>query len=159
LILPVFYARKDVITPVKAAFVSMLVNIALGAFFTFYTGMEQRGLALAATIAAFVNYAILSNYLKHDPARPLEGARLTETLIKCSFAGLLAVGGPWLLYRTIAANWPHDGSTLGRALLLLPMIVLSIPLYFALAHAFRVPDADRAYDMVKRRFLRLRNKA
>jgi putative peptidoglycan lipid II flippase len=154
LILPVFYARKDVTTPVKAAFVSMLANIALGAFFTFFTSMEQRGLALASTLAAFVNYGVLQFYLARDPAMPLAESRLTETMVKCSLAGLLGVGGPWLLYHGAGNLWGYGDATFHRALLLIPAVAISIPLYFALAHLFRVPESDRAVDMIRRRLTR-----
>lgn len=154
LILPVFYARKDVTTPVKAAFVSMLANIAFGAFFTFFTGMEQRGLALASTLAAFVNYGMLHVILERDPARPLAESRLAETLVRCSLAGLLGVGGPWLLYHGAGTLWGYGETTLERALLVLPAVVLAIPLYFGFAHLFQVPESDRAVEMIRRRLAR-----
>jgi putative peptidoglycan lipid II flippase len=156
LILPVFYARKDVTTPVKAAFVSMLVNIALGAGFTFFTGMEQRGLALASTLAAFVNYGILQAYLNRDPAKPLAESRLTETLFKSSAAGLLGVGLPWLLYQLVVHQLHAPDTTIERAAFLLPAIILSVPLYFALAHLFRVPESDRAVELIRKRLIRKR---
>lgn len=156
LILPIFYARKDVTTPVKAAFVSMVANIALGAFFTFFTGMEQRGLALASTLAAFVNYGMLQFYLQRDPAKPLAESRLSETLLKSALAGLLGVGIPWLIYTGIASRWETGDALLARAALLLPMIALSVPLYFALAHFFRVPESDRAVELIRNRLTRKR---
>lgn len=156
LILPIFYARKDVTTPVKAAFVSMLVNIALGAFFTFFTGMEQRGLALASTLAACVNYGMLQFYLQRDPAKPLAESRMSETLLKSSIAGLLGVGVPWLIYTGIAGRWEIGDALLARAALLLPMIALSMPLYFALAHFLRVPESDRAVELIRNRLTRKR---
>lgn len=153
LVLPLFYARKDVTTPVKAAVITMLVNVALGGLFTFYTPLAQRGLALASTLAAFVNYGALVWYLRNDPARPLAESRLTETMAKSMAAGLLAVGGTWLVYHMVVRQL-GDSASLHRIALLLPAIAISIPLYFALAHAFRVPDADRALDMIRRRLMR-----
>lgn len=156
LILPIFYARKDVTTPVKAAFISMMVNIALGAFFTFFTGMEQRGLALASTLAACVNYGVLQGYLKRDPARPLAESRMGETLLKSGMAGLLGVGIPWVIFHGIAVQTGYGESLIGRAALLLPMIAIAVPLYFALAHLFRVPESDRAVELIRNRLMRKR---
>lgn len=154
LILPIFYARKDVTTPVKAAFVSMIVNIVLGAGFTFFTSMEQRGLALASTLAAFVNYGILQLYLHRDPVKPLAESRLTETLLKSSIAGLIGVGLPWLLYQFVIHQWGTPEGAVLRASFLVPVIALSIPLYFAFAHLFRVPESDRAVELIRKRLTR-----
>lgn len=156
LLLPIFYARKDVKTPVKAAAVTMVVNIALGLAFTFGTPLGHRGLALAATLAGFVNYALLSWFLKNDPARPLEGLDIGQTVGRALAAGLVGIGGLSTLFHLLTANMPADSTTIGRAIVLLPFLLASVPLYFFLAHRFAVPDSDRAYELVKRRLSRKR---
>ncbi len=162
IVLPLYYARKDIATTVKAAIVGVIVNIALGAFFTFYSHLAQRGLAIASTAAAFADYGMLTWQMRRDPAQPLAESRTAETFLKCLVAGLIAIGGGRMLYGFLAGQWPSWfagifgplDSTLGRGVLLLPLIVLSSAIYFPLCHLFRVPDSDKAFGMIKKRFSR-----
>lgn len=52
-----FYARRDIRTPVKIAFLAMLINIALNAAMIKF--LAHIGLALATSLAAFVNAGLL----------------------------------------------------------------------------------------------------
>lgn len=54
---PGFFARQDTKTPVKIGIVAMVVNMLLN--FVFYYPLAHAGLALATTLSAFVNSALL----------------------------------------------------------------------------------------------------
>ncbi len=56
LVTPLFYARKDLYTPFKAAFLDLIFNIGVNWFFATQTNMQQGGLALANTISTLANY-------------------------------------------------------------------------------------------------------
>ena len=67
-----FFARGDTVTPVKAALIAVPVNIA---FKILLMGpLAQVGLALATTIGAWINFALVlwfgvrAGYLRRDPA-------------------------------------------------------------------------------------------
>lgn len=65
LLAPAFYAVQDMRTPVKAACVAMLVNLALNlvAVFTWPEGFEHAGMALATVFASLVNTLMLATAL------------------------------------------------------------------------------------------------
>ncbi len=151
LIVPLYYARRDVLTPVKAALAAMIVNAGCGAAFVFGTNLAQGGLALASTLAAFANYGWLVWHLRGDPARPLGEARSAETLAKCALAAAVAVVVAWGLCVGGARVLGTPTGTLGRAAYVLAAIAVAGGAYFPLAHGFKVPDADKAWDLIRRR--------
>lgn len=67
LLAPVFYAFKDMRTPVRAACVAMAVNLVLNlvAVFTWPAGYEHAGMALATVFASLVNTMMLAVALSH----------------------------------------------------------------------------------------------
>lgn len=164
LVVPLYYARKDVATPVKAAVWSMIANVALSAAFTFGTDLEQRGIALAATLSSFINYGVLWWGLRRDDARPLAGSRATETLVKCAIASVASIGAARALHVAATgfagpalARLPGGAEgTLSLALSSLPFMALAAFAYFPLAHLLRVPDSDRALEMLTRKLRRRR---
>jgi putative peptidoglycan lipid II flippase len=69
---PGFYARQDTKTPVRIGVISMLVNIVLS--LALVLPFQHTGLALAITLAAFVNAALLYRRLRAlDIYRPEPG--------------------------------------------------------------------------------------
>lgn len=162
LMMRLYYARQDMVTPIKAAFVSMLINVVLNYIFGFHTRLEQGGLALAYTLATFAHYGVLVwglRSLTRDDAEPAKGEtrpRIIETLWKSTLAALAACGSGAWLYGWIRALVGDPTNTLSRAALLLPVIALVAVLYFLLAHLLRVPDSDRASDAILRRLKRRR---
>ena len=153
LLTSLFYARKDVVTPLKAGALSMLVNVILNAVFALSLPLAQAGLALAFTVGTYVNYALLAWYARRDFGEAMtEQKQVGATLARSTAAALLACGAGALAYYPLR-RWlpiPLD-SALTRGALLLPVIALVAGLYFVLAHALRVPDADRAKSILTRR--------
>ena len=69
---PGFFARKNTKTPVRAGVISMLVNTILSIALVFW--LKHIGLALATSVAAFVNAGLLLYWLLKDNAyKPLSG--------------------------------------------------------------------------------------
>lgn len=69
---PGFYARQDTRTPVKIGMIAMGVNIVLSVALVF--PLKHTGLALAISLAAFVNAALLYVWLRrHDVYTPESG--------------------------------------------------------------------------------------
>jgi putative peptidoglycan lipid II flippase len=56
---PGFFAREDTKTPLYTAIASILVNVALNAFFVFGTSLAQVGIALASSLSGWLNALLL----------------------------------------------------------------------------------------------------
>ena len=91
---PGFYARQDTKTPVRIGIIAMLVNIVLSLVLVF--PLKHAGLALAISLAAFVNAALLYRRLRtHNVYRPLPGwgaFLLRVALATAGMGALLAWG-------------------------------------------------------------------
>jgi len=65
---PAYYARKDTATPVKIGIIAMVTNMALNLIFVFplmiYWDAGHMGLALATSVAAFLNAGLLLRGLR-----------------------------------------------------------------------------------------------
>lgn len=69
---PGFYARQDTKTPMKIGAVSMIVNVVMALALVY--PLKHIGLAVAVSVAAFVNAALLYLWLRrHRVFRPLSG--------------------------------------------------------------------------------------
>ena len=109
---PGFYARQDTKTPVKIGLVTILINVVLNGFFLWLWSQLQlpaahAGLALATSIAAYVNAGLLFMLLKRAQVlKPLKNwsALLLKVLLGAS--GMLAL----LLWLTpppaVWSEWP-----------------------------------------------------
>jgi putative peptidoglycan lipid II flippase len=158
LVTPLFYARKDLYTPFKAAFLDMIFNIGVNWFFATCTPMRQAGLALANTISTLANYMLLAWYLHRlypTTASGDEKTRIGETFWKSMGAAAVACGVGWLVYWGLVAWRGVPQGTIHQAAFLLPILAGVAAFYFLLAHAMRVPDSDKAADAILRK-LKLR---
>lgn len=153
LLIPLYHARKDVMTPVKAAGFAVVVNISLAAYFTFYTSMAQRGLALASTLAAFADYGYMAWATRSRIGIPSSEPGAWTTLVKCVAAGVISIGAGAIAYHAIVGWIGAPATTVTRGALLLPLLALASVAYFMLIHFFRVQDSDRAVEMIKRRLI------
>lgn len=87
---PGFYARQDTKTPVRIGIVAMLVNIALSLVLVF--PLKHTGLALAISLAAFVNAGLLYHRLRaHKVYQPLPGWGLFLLRVALATAGMGAL--------------------------------------------------------------------
>jgi putative peptidoglycan lipid II flippase len=150
LLTPLFYARKDLVRPFKAALAGMAANVLLNWFFATQTPMRQGGLALANTLATFVNYFALTWYLRGDlhAISAAEHPRIGETFWKSIAASALACGAGWSLYSAWIGRFGAPQGTLGRAALLLPLLAGVAALYFVIARVIHVPDSKKATDAI-----------
>ena len=69
-----FYARQNTKTPVRIGIIAMIVNVIAGVLFVFVFDLGHVGLALATTVAAFVNSSLLFARLRREGAyKPQSG--------------------------------------------------------------------------------------
>jgi putative peptidoglycan lipid II flippase len=123
-----FYALADTRTPVTFAVVSMAVNLVLcvvlvGAF-------EVNGLALALSIAAIVEFALLARALAMR-LRGLENARLARSVTHTVAATLLMAQlvGLWLLGLHAAGLLDADSKVLS-AIAVAGAIAIGVPAFY-----------------------------
>ena len=114
-----FYALRDTRTPARVAYLRVVVSLAVGISLMFpldrFASGELHygatGLALGASVAAWLEYALLRNRLArvlgpHGAARSVRGRILGAAVV----AALVAVGSKWILGSTVPA---HDGVIAG----------------------------------------------
>ena len=97
-----FLARGDTMTPVIALFFAVVVNVALKLVFWKFTVLAQVGLAIATSVGAWVNFALLlwfawrASLIAFDPS-------LLRSVARLALAGLVLALVLWLAERPLAA--------------------------------------------------------
>lgn len=87
-----FYAVKEMKTPVKGAFVSLVVNVFASWLFAFPLGLAQGGLALATAFSSTVNMFYLSEmYRRKNGENPFKGLYKPLFLIALASLGMGAL--------------------------------------------------------------------
>ena len=133
---PAFYSRKDTRTPVRIAIVALLTNMGLNLMFVVPLVIleipgQHAGLALATSLAAWVNAGLLYRMLrKQQVYRPQTGWR--QFLLQLGLAG--AVLGAVLFWGTPAMPVWLDWSVWSRVSGLFIWIVVGAGAYFIALH-------------------------
>jgi putative peptidoglycan lipid II flippase len=105
-----FFARGDTATPVKAALIAAAVNIA---FKVLLMGpLAQVGLALATSIGAWINLALVIWFAVHA-GHVVRDKRLYQSTLRLAVAGVALAAALWLCHAPVArwlADWqgPRD---------------------------------------------------
>ncbi|SIO08026.1 putative peptidoglycan lipid II flippase [Sulfurivirga caldicuralii] len=123
---PAFYALKDMKTPVRIAVIALVVNTVLNLVFIF--PLAHVGLALATSLAAFVNAGLLYHHLRGTHFERHEGWRALL------WRGVLAMGGmvAWLLLWTPSTTDWLSADAWHRIGWLAALVVSAVALYGAL---------------------------
>jgi putative peptidoglycan lipid II flippase len=93
---PGFYARENMVTPLKISIVSVVVNIVLAVLLFFQFRLGVVGLALATAVAAWVNVALLALGLRRRKFLRLDAQnrnRLPRILLASLLMGALLWSG------------------------------------------------------------------
>lgn len=133
-----FYAYKDTKTPAWAATISLLVNIALSIAFMFI--WQAAGLAVASSVAAFVQFIYLYRVLSKRVALPLK--TILAEMLKIVPATAMAL----LVLSFI--NW-QSLSEFNRFLPLLVLMPVTLLVYGSMAKVFRFRMLDNFAFLVK----------
>lgn len=122
---PGFYARQDTRTPVRIAIIAMFANMVLNAILIF--PLAHAGLALATSLSAWVNAALLFFTLKRQGVyRPQPGwfwlgARILIATL------LMAISLLWLM--PPLANW-LDWGVMTRMVQIILLLGVAVAVYF-----------------------------
>ncbi|PLX41225.1 MAG: murein biosynthesis integral membrane protein MurJ [Deltaproteobacteria bacterium] len=134
-----FYALKDTKTPVKAAALALIVNLAASILFAFPLGLEHGGLALATAVSSGVNAWWLAVKFKEKTGEsPFDG--LFDPMVRMLAAALLmsALVYSAALYLPV---WHGSGAgTVIRGLLVLPLVAFGALAYALATKALRLAD-------------------
>jgi len=101
-----FQARGDTVTPVKALFVAVIVNVALKILLM--DRFAQVGLAFATSIGAWINLALLFWFASRQNLIAID-ARLRSSVSKLVIAGValaVVLYAASLLLAHISVSWP-----------------------------------------------------
>ncbi|HBW83105.1 MAG: murein biosynthesis integral membrane protein MurJ [Gammaproteobacteria bacterium] len=128
---PGFYARQDTATPVRIGIIAMLANMVLNLLF-YLSGLAHVGLALATSLAAYVNAGGLLLMLKRDDVFRLRPG-WPRFLLQVSLANVVMMAfvliglDSWLVWQ--------DWSVLEQASRLAFLVLAGIFTYFAVLFA------------------------
>ncbi len=146
IVAPGFFTLRDTRTPVIAGAVALVVNIVGCLVLMQYLG--HAGIALANSLAAYVNLALLL-WLLRRRVGPLGGRRLLSSVARLSLAA--AIMG-WVIYGLAERWWPAgDASFLWHAMVLAGLILVGLLTYVAAAAALRAPELSEMRTMVTHR--------
>jgi putative peptidoglycan lipid II flippase len=144
---PGFYAREDTRTPMQFALISVVVNVAGSLVLSHWLG--HVGIALATTIAAWVNAGLLGFTLSRRGLFSLDERcrrRLPRILASSILMGGLLLAGAWLL----RANYAEQAGFLAAAWGLLLLVTGGALSFFAVAHVTGAMRLGEIKTMLKR---------
>lgn len=145
---PGFFSRKDTRTPTVFAAVSLAINIVLS--LALFDSLRHVGIALATSVAAWVNVVLLGLFLARRGHFTLTATEWRQQALigalTLVMAALLAAGA-WLLAPVFAPG----ASFVLQALALLSLCVLGAAVYFALVHLTGVQRLGTLLRALRRR--------
>jgi putative peptidoglycan lipid II flippase len=124
-LVPAFTARQELKTPVNYGIYAMITSLVLNVVLVF--PLAHAGLALATSLGAFFNAALLLNKLLKDQVfKPAKGWILFFSRVLLASAAMTAT-----LYYWVNADWWNAWSSTERVIHLLKWIVIGMLIYVA----------------------------
>ncbi|TMH67571.1 MAG: murein biosynthesis integral membrane protein MurJ [Betaproteobacteria bacterium] len=139
---PGFYARQVMRTPVKIAFLTVLITQTLAVLFAWVIGLGPAGLTLATSVGACINASLLFWLLrKHGFYAPRPGWSLFVGKLSVALVALAAV----LYWLAGASTFWLDAGLWQKAGRLAGVVTAGIVVYFAVLYllGFRFADFNR----------------
>jgi putative peptidoglycan lipid II flippase len=144
---PVFYALKDTRTPVITAFIAFVLNVLVS--LALMGPLKHGGLALATTLSALCNMALLLWLLKWKIGS-FGGAAIMRTVVKSSLAALPMAVTVW--YCCSLFDWSRPGVKLVKGGVLGGAIVLGCLIYLMTAKLLRSEEVADVGALLRRKF-------
>jgi len=149
IVVPVFYSLQDTRTPVKVAFLSLLINAGFGA--VLMIPLKHGGLALATSLAAGVNFAVLG-FLLRKKIGPIGARKILLSLGKNLSASILMGIATYAI--CFQGRWDISGITGERVALLCGAVAVGILVYGGACYLLRSDEIHAALDLLKKRLHR-----
>jgi len=144
-----FYSLQDAKWPMKAAVITLLVN--LGASVALMYPLKHNGLALANSIAAIVNVVVLSIVLKNKIGAFLD--RQFYLSVGKIIISSLAMWGAIMLIDFVLP-WSSNGQFRARLVYLIVAVITGAMTYFICAYLLKSPEIHSIIGQVKKRLKR-----
>jgi putative peptidoglycan lipid II flippase len=146
IIIPAFYSLQDTKTPVKIAFATLVANAVLGALLMH--PLQHGGLALATSLAAGMNFALLVFLLRKKMGRIGLG-KIVRSFLK-SFGASLLMGSVALII-SLQGEWQQAGVTPEKIGLLGGAIIAAIAVYGATSYFLGSEELQLVLEGVRKR--------
>jgi putative peptidoglycan lipid II flippase len=147
-IIPLYYARHDTRTPLRAGAIAMLVNVVLN-LMLMNTALKHGGLALATSVAALVNVTLLIRWLGVD-LHGIIDRHLVRLVVETSALSAVMGVACWLGWRAVQPAF-LTGSFGTRALLTGALCAGGAMIYILGAKLLRIREIDEALNLLMRR--------
>jgi putative peptidoglycan lipid II flippase len=144
-----FYSLQDAKWPMKAAIITLLVNLAASVALMF--PLKHNGLALANSLAAIVNVIVLGIVLKKKIGVFLDRHFYISTM-KIIISSLAMWGA--ILLVNFVLPWNINGQFKARLMYLIVAVITGAVTYFTCAYLLKSPEIHSIVGQVKRRFNR-----
>lgn len=144
---PGFFAREDTRTPMRFAIISVVVNVVAAIVLSLF--LRQTGIALATSLAAWVNAILLGVTLRRRGLFSLDERcrkRLPRIVASAVLMGAILVAGGWLL----RDNYTEKAGFIAAAWGLLLLVTGGIVSYFAIAQLTGGMRLGELKSMLKR---------
>ncbi len=145
---PGFFAREDTLTPTVLAAISVAINIGLA--FALFPSLAHVGIAIATTVSAWVNTAMLATILWRRGHFRLDAAQLRRHITILAVALLMALL-VWGLAVLLAPLLTPQAGTLAKALALALLVGTGLAVYFGLIHWTGVQRLGTLFSRLRRR--------
>ncbi len=139
IIVPAFYSLQDTRTPVKVAFLSLLANAGMGWWFMF--PWKHAGLALATSLAAWINFFVLAVLLRKKIG-PLGARKILLSFGKNSAASVLM--GIVAYTVCLSGSWEVSGITGEKIALLCAGVTSGVLVYAVSCYLLRSDELHAA---------------
>jgi putative peptidoglycan lipid II flippase len=145
---PAFFAREDTHTPMIAATVGVVANVAVS--LALFRTLGEAGIALATSIAGWLNVLVLLGILARRGIWRSD-LKLEQTLRRILAAAALMGGFLWVMAKAIDPYTGAENNSLIKVSALAAMVIAGLALFFALAHLFGAVDLIDLRDRFRRR--------
>lgn len=146
---PVFYALKDTKTPVYIALITFAINLCFS--IVLMGPLKHGGLALASTLSAFCNMAMLFLLLRRRIG-PIGGKSIMTTTVKSAAASIpMSV---LVYYGCSFVDWGQGGHKIHKALVLGVTILCGSALYLLTVKMLRSEEAHDLFSLLRRKLRR-----
>ncbi len=146
-LLPAYYSRKNMRTPLKCSLTAISANVGLNLILMW--PLAQGGIALATVISSMINNSLLLRHLKRENL-PIRMRPVAITMARTLPAALLPAAGLWLAY-----PWLRQTLTLPRCPAdLLPLTLAAgsfLLAYLLLSRLFGCTEGTTLFSSLRRR--------
>jgi putative peptidoglycan lipid II flippase len=144
-----FYSMQDTRTPVKVAVIALAANIIFSIILM--QPLKHGGLALANSLASWVNFALLFFFLRKKLKR-IDAKRIAQSVSKIIFASsIMGITGGILLHGTL---WQTHGNIFTKVFYLSGTIMICGAVYFILCYLMKSEELSYIMEMAKQKLKR-----